>query len=237
MTSPRTLRPTGITAPLFLLAAIAALLVPATSAATESEVAELGAAVPSVSAEESAVELLSPPSESGCPGDPEQPFLPWGDNDTYTLAPGGSFEGSETDWFSEGGAYVAEGNEPWYVGGEEDNGSLVIPDGGSVTSVPVCITRDFPTFRVFGEGTRSSSARLRVESVFRDARGKVHSPRVGTLFGLLGSPEHGWQVSPTFPVIANLFLAPGQTGEVAFRFTAKGDWSLDDVYVDPRHRS
>src|SRR5690348_15727206 len=57
-----------------------------------------------------------------------QPFLPWADVASYTLNPGGSFEGGAPGW-SLDGASVSGGNEPFNVTAAGDSRSLSLPGG------------------------------------------------------------------------------------------------------------
>src|SRR5437660_9362793 len=60
-----------------------------------------------------------------CSGDvTSQPFAPWGDNASYTLAPGGDFESSALSWLHTGAAATVDGNEDFHVGGAGDSSAL-----------------------------------------------------------------------------------------------------------------
>ncbi len=160
-----------------------------------------------------------------------QPFAPWLDPASYTLDNGGSFEGGASGW-SLSGASVASGNESYKVGGADDSSSLSLPSGSSATSAPICVGLEHPTIRVFARNGGSPFASLRVDVLFEDAAGGVHSLTIGNV----GSTS-SWQPSPQMPVVANLLpLLPGEYTPVEFRFVPQGgNWSIDDVYVDPHH--
>lgn len=157
-----------------------------------------------------------------------QPFLPWADLASYTLAPGGAAE-SGAGW-SMSGASIAPGNEPWSVHAAGDSSSLSLPDGASATTGAMCVGIEHPTIRFFARPATALTGSLNVEVLFETAAGDVVSAPVATLTG-----TSGWSVSPVYPIAASLLpLLPGDRTAVAFRFSASGGgWSVDDVYVDP----
>ena len=113
---------------------------------------------------------------------------------------------------------MANGNESYDVGGDGDSHSLALPSGSSATSAPICVGLDNRTLRVFARNGGSPFATLRVDVLFEDAAGSVHSLTVGNV----GSTS-SWQPSVQMPVVANLLpLLPGQYTPVEFRFTPGG---------------
>lgn len=162
-------------------------------------------------------------------------FLPWLDLADYTALSRGDFERGAAGWSLDGGA-VANGNEPYRVGGANDSKSLALSSGGSATSPAICVGITHPTIRFFAKrrsGGLLSTATLGVDVLFETASGEVASLPIGAVAG-----DGSWQVTSPMPVVANLLpLLPGETTPVAFRFTAHGaDWSIDDVWVDPYAR-
>ncbi len=162
-------------------------------------------------------------------------FLPWLDVADYTPLAGADFETGARAWSLHGSA-VAAGNEPYRVGGANDAKSLALPSGASATSPTICVGITHPTIRFFAKrrsGGMLSTSHLRVDVLFETASGNVASLPIGLV-------ENGgsWQVTSPILVAANLLaLLPGETTPVAFRFTAEdGDWSIDDVWVDPYMR-
>jgi hypothetical protein len=160
-----------------------------------------------------------------------QPFLPWVDIASYTLNPGGSFEGGASGW-SLDGAQVADGNEPFTVTSATDSASLSLPSGSSATSAPICVGIEHPDIRFFASAS-TLWARLSVEVLFEDATGAVRSAPIGIVTG-----NTGWAPTVPFPIVANLLpLLPGNHTAVAFRFYASGgSFRIDDLYVDPYQR-
>jgi hypothetical protein len=159
------------------------------------------------------------------------PFAAWGDNNSYTLVPGGTFEPGARPWaLSSGASVVAAQNET------SDRNSLSLPSGSSATSPPVCTSIYDPTLRLFVNNSGATSSRLRVDALYPGLLGGVQVARLGELSG-----TSTWQLSPELQLTAtNLFatLSLSRTA-LAFRFTpegAGGQWQIDDVYVDPRMR-
>lgn len=177
-------------------------------------------------------------SAPSCDDQPlSQPFTPWLDYMNYTPLPGGNFEGSMRGWSMSGGAAVADGNATQHVGGGDDASSLAIPAGGSATSATICVGLQHPTVRFFAErrssGLLASLSTLQVDVLFELSTGTVASLPIGVV-------DNGGSWQPTLPMlaVANLLpLLPGDHTPIALHFTAHdGDWSVDDIYVDPYYR-
>lgn len=163
-----------------------------------------------------------------------QVFAPWGDRAQYELAPGGSFEAGQPAWALSGRASVVAGNEPWKVRGAADARSLQLPPGATATSPVMCVGIEHPTLRLFAKNNRALLSTLTVEVIFETSLGLKASLPVGLML-----PSGKWKPSPRFLVLANLLpLLPGEKTPVQFRVRSVGlgTWSVDDFYVDPRHR-
>ncbi len=165
-----------------------------------------------------------------------QPFAPWLDPASYTLAPDGGFEDGGSSWDLAGGSTVVSGNEPYHVRDRGDSNSLKVTSGSSATSSAMCVGIEHPTLRFFARNSGSPRSTLGVNVKFEDAFGNVHSLPIGVV-----NSNGSWQ--PTLPMVigVNLLpLLPGERTAVAFEITAYGmggDWRIDDVYVDPYRRS
>jgi hypothetical protein len=164
------------------------------------------------------------------------PFARWGDNNSYTLVTGGTFEAGGLPWVLSSGANVAAGDESYYVNASSDHNSLSLPSGSSATSLPVCTSIYHPTLRLFVNNTGSASSRLRVEALYPGLLWGVQVARLGDLSG-----TSTWQPSPELQLsVTNLFATLSlQRTVMAYRFTpegAGGQWRIDDVFVDPRMR-
>jgi hypothetical protein len=139
----------------------------------------------------------------------DQTFLPWLDSSWYEAAPNGDLE-SGTDGWTLAGASVVNGNDPFQDGSH----SLSIPSGASAVTPPICVDLAHPTLRFFAKG-----GTLLTVSVLFDG---LELP-VG-----VAAANLGW--SPSLPLlVAGNLLSDG----VRFRFTALGNWRVDDVFVDP----
>jgi hypothetical protein len=161
----------------------------------------------------------------------ERPFLPWADPAHYVLMPDGTFSARAAGWRLSGARVVAE-NEPYYVHGDDRPAALAVASGGSVASPAMCVGIQHPTLRFFARSTGSELASLRVEVLFEDAAGDIHSLPIGEV-----PARDAWAPTPPLPVVANLLaLLPDERTAIAFRFTPQGadsSWLIDDVYVDP----
>jgi hypothetical protein len=145
----------------------------------------------------------------GCDEQPlSRPFLPWLDLAWYTPVPDA--------WTLDDGAAVAADNGP--LGGAP---AVSLPAGSSATTAPLCVSLAHPTVRFFARNTGSRLSALAVSVVFDGGSLPV---------GVIGAGD-SWAPSPVLPVVANLL-----SRDVAFRFTpldARGEWTIDDVFVDP----
>ncbi len=176
-------------------------------------------------------------SAPSCDGQPlSTPFQRWLDYASYTPLPGGNFESAAAGWSLSGGAAVANGSESFQVAGPGAK-SLTIPSGGSATSPTICVGLEHPTMRFFAKrnsGGLLGLSTMRVDVIFESTLGLVSSLPIGVVL-----PSATWQPTLPMTVLASLLpLLPGQHTPVAFRFTPLlgGNWSVDDVFVDPYGR-
>lgn len=120
-------------------------------------------------------------------------------------------------------AWYTPVSDDWTVeGGAAADGSRVsLPAGSSATSGPLCVSLAHPTVRFFARNTGSRTSLLAVSVVFDGQTLPV---------GVVAAGD-SWAPSPVLPVVANLV-----SDEAAFTFTpldSRGEWTIDDVYVDP----
>jgi hypothetical protein len=165
-----------------------------------------------------------------CPGVTyTNPFVRWGDQNAYFLAPGGSFE-SASPWTLAKGARVVGGNEPYFLNAKTDAHSLLLPSGSSATTPAMCLAALSPHLRLVG-AVRNGSA-VHVDVYARGVLGLVRLP-VSANIRLSSS----WAPSGDVSLLLQNVLALTNLGKtsVVFRFSAIGSSTvqLDDVYIDP----
>jgi hypothetical protein len=168
-----------------------------------------------------------------------QPFAPWGDQAEYVPVPGGTFEPGSPSWFLSGGAKVVPGNETYDVSGPGAY-SLSLPAGSKVVSPPACTGIDHPNARMFVRNTGSPSSRLNVWASYPATLGLLPLFTHVYLGQISGSST--WQPSSLIHMGLLLnTLGSLDLGETVVSFTfapadSSGDWSIDDVYLDPACR-
>lgn len=164
-------------------------------------------------------------------------FTPWLDFADYTALAGGDFESGGGGWWMNGAASIANGNESFNVGGSGDTKSLALQSDSSATSPAICVGLEHPTIRFFAKrrstGLLASLSTLHVDALVEMADGAVVPVPIGVV-----ASGGSWQPTLPMAIVGNLLpLLPGEHTPVAFRFTAVGgDWSVDEVWVDPYGR-
>lgn len=168
------------------------------------------------------------------------PFSRFGDNNSYFLAPSGSFESSASGWALSNAATSA-GNESFFLNGTSDKSSLRLT--GSALSPGFCITRDDPLLRFTAKtvktaGSNGNYSQLNVSIIVRNAAGSQGKYFLGAV-----QPQGngGWFVLPQMHYgslfDSYLFGSDGLgTATMQIEFTVAGQggtWYLDDIYVDP----
>ena len=142
------------------------------------------------------------------------PFSQWGDNNSYYLAPGGTFEGTadQVGW-TLSGATLTSGNEPFFVNASADNQSLTIAGGGSATSPYFCVDNTMASLRFFAQQA-TAGGDLRVQALVQTSGG-VQTVSLGDLAD--GSTA-SW--AATQPIVGDTSGLPdGQKLSVALQFT------------------
>jgi hypothetical protein len=159
------------------------------------------------------------------------PFSQWGDQASYFLVPGGSFEGTadQVGW-TLSGATLTSGNEPFFVNTSGDQQSLTISSGGSATSPFFCVDNTMPDLRLFAQEV-SAGSDLSVSALVQTPSGVSTYP----IGDLADGSASSW--GPTAAITGNSAAIPdGSSLQVALRFSVPqnaGSWQIDDVYVDP----
>jgi hypothetical protein len=170
------------------------------------------------------------PLDGSCPEEPptSQPFLAYGDDDSYFLAPSGDFESAAPGWTLAGGAAL--------VASPAGTGTaLSLPPGATAISPPVCVTRSHVSARLFGQasdGPRRDRARISV-----DVAGPTGSITADKNIRV----EESWQPTRQFRLGASFFDLDPVTGttEIRMRFVTDGPATavLDDLWIDPKARN
>jgi hypothetical protein len=168
---------------------------------------------------------LQPRDDCALPAS-SQALLAQGDQDSYFLAPGGSFEGdSALNWYLADGARVAT------VANSDGttNNVLEIPSGGQAVSPVICVTVDCPHARIFARNVIGGDDVDFGVSYYRDgawskwkhtgnAKGKGKDWGLSGKLNIQPEKKDGYQ-------------------QVRFAFYGGGKDSLfqvDDLWVDPR---
>jgi hypothetical protein len=159
-------------------------------------------------------------------------FHSWNDQRDYVLAPEGGFEAGGQGWTLEHGAKVVAGNESFNLHSSSDRDALSLPAGSSAGSPPVCMAIDTPVFRMMARNTGDPSSKLLVTANYR-LLGLLHTQTVATVTA-------GSQWTPTEPqsTVLTLSTIVGTLipSSIEIRVTPldkKGNWQIDDLYVDP----
>jgi hypothetical protein len=159
-------------------------------------------------------------------------FGPWGDQHSYVLAPDGGFESGGLGWSLRGGARPIEGNESFRLHGAADTHSLALPAGSSATSPSICMSLDTPVLRMVVRNGGDPSSRLRVEAVY-SLLGLVRTNVVNDV-----SAGSAWKPSQELSVVLGLSTIVGTVipSSIQVRIVPldnRGQWQVDDFYVDP----
>ncbi len=165
----------------------------------------------------------------------EQVFAPWGDRHHYVLAPDGGFEADASGWSLSGGAKAVAGNEGYYLNDAADTRSLSLPAGSSAGSPPVCMSLDTPMFRMVARNTGDPTSQLRVEAVYK-LLGLVRTKAVSTV-----TAGSAWAPTKQMSTVLSLSTIVGTLvpSYIQIRMTpldSRGQWQVDDLYIDPYAR-
>jgi hypothetical protein len=162
----------------------------------------------------------------------KQAFSRFGDQRNYVLAPDGGFEAGGTGWRFAGGAEVVSGNESYNLNSASDSNSLALPAGSSAVSPPVCMSIDTPVFRMVARNTGDPTSQLRVTATYR-LLGLLQTRTVGTVTaGSSWTPTQPQSTLLTLSTIVGL-LIPSAIEIHITPLDSKGNWQVDDLYVDP----
>jgi hypothetical protein len=160
-------------------------------------------------------------------------FAQFGDDAAYSLAPGGSFEEGQHGWTFTGAA-VAPGNERFHLA--PGTHSLVIAPGGSAASPFVCVSSEYPSFRLVARQLSGGPEDdLAVSLRWINLLGVTVNTPVAELRG----GESQWAPTPVLQLGDTLPLwVPGTSLNLGLVFSSRGagTWAIDDVFIDPYSR-
>jgi hypothetical protein len=162
----------------------------------------------------------------------KQVFAPWGDSHSYVLASDGGFEAGGSGWALSRGAAVVAGNESYYLNNTADVASLSLPAGSTAASPPICMSLDTPLFRMVARNTGDPSSKLKVEAVY-SLLGLVRTNVVNTV-----TAGPNWAPAQPMSPVLGLSTIVGTLipSSIQIRITpldSKGQWQVDDLFVDP----
>jgi hypothetical protein len=162
----------------------------------------------------------------------KQVFSPWGDSHSYVLASDGGFESGAAGWSLKNGATVVSGNESYYLNAPTDSKSLSLGSGSSAVSPPICMSLDTPIFRMLARNAGDPTSRLRVEAIY-PLLGLVRTNVVNTV-----TASSSWAPTQQMSTVLGLSTIVGTLipSAIQIRITpldTKGQWQVDDLYIDP----
>ena len=135
-------------------------------------------------------------------------------------------------WTLTGGAKAVAGNESYYLNGAADRSSLSLPAGSSAGSPPVCMAIDTPVFRMMARNTGDPRSQLRVTASYK-LLGLLRTQTLGTVTaGSAWAPTEPQSTVLTLSTIVGTLIPSA----IEIRITpldSKGNWQVDDLYVDP----
>jgi hypothetical protein len=162
----------------------------------------------------------------------EQVFKPWGDNHNYVLAPDGGFEAGGAGWSLNNGAATVDGNESFYLNDASDSRSLSLPAGSSAVSPPICMSIDTPVFRFLAKNTGDPAAGLKVEATYT-LLGVLRTKTLSTV-----KSGSSWAPTQELSTVLTLSTVVGTLipSAIQIKITpvgSGGQWTVDDLYIDP----
>jgi hypothetical protein len=173
-------------------------------------------------------------ADAACPSNlTSNPFAQFGDNAAYYPAPGGSFESGAPGW-SLSRAAIVNGNESFGV--EGGSHSLGIEPNGVAASPWICVSSEYPSFRLFVRqlsGPSGASLKVSVRLISLLGVVSVNTTAAWVQNGSSWAPGPVLQLGSSVPA-----WLPGSSLELQLVFQPSGgaSWAIDDVYIDPYRR-
>lgn len=175
--------------------------------------------------------VLAPIAQGACPTSLGSPtFAQFGDQSAYSLAPGGSFESGTPGWSLSNSA-VVEGNESYNL--VPGSHSLQMGPNGAALSPWICISSEYPSFRLFARRVGGSGP-LNVSLQWLNLLGLGVNTSVAQLDG-----SGAWTPSAPLKLGSAVPLwMPGSSLQVrlSFQSMSTSSWAIDDVFIDPYSR-
>ena len=201
----------------------------------------------------SALALIAFPafaSAADCADEPSsQIFSIYGDDENYSLVPGGDFDYSTPGWIFKRAKpdsmdSLKRKNAP-HLSRDRDAKSLRMDPQSYAVSPPVCVSIRHPSFRLFAFKKGGGWGDLNVRLLYQTSDGDYSIIPVGSLDG---EDYRSWSLSPSLPLWSALPLAEDETAQVRLVFDygflptgdpepgVKNQWRIDEIYVDPYRR-
>ena len=159
--------------------------------------------------------------------DAEQVFAPWKDKGWYQLAPEGSLEGGGTGWTLQGGAALVADPEARNLDGVQEETAVSLPYGASATSPPFCVDATTPNFRFMLRNLGDDGGKLGVTVTYENTVDVIKARNSNVL-----ASDEAWE--PSRPLKLDTGKEPERVARITFTADdPKGDYLVDDLYVDP----
>ena len=152
-----------------------------------------------------------------------QALLAYGDENLYTLAPGGAFS-DPAGWELLGNASMGSADQA----DGSTGGVLNLPPGSQATSPPMCITVDYPTARLWARGL-DGSADVEFNVVYWKNGEWTKPKHTGNFKG----DKKGWGLSKEMKCNPEKHADWQQVRFVLFN-DGKSNVQVDNFWVDPR---
>ena len=153
-------------------------------------------------------------------------FAPWGDNNQYFLANGGTFESGATPWTTWGFARSSLGQNPFGIAGSGSR-SMRLPAWSGAQSPAICVFQNEESLR-FAYKAPFAGATLQVDIEVSGPQGYAATTTYVT------APTWRWDVTPIIDM-PSLRDANGQQW-ITITLTPLdmvGTWQVDDMMIDP----
>ena len=159
-----------------------------------------------------------------------QPFLNLRDNRHYTLTPGGDFNNpAGAGWQFFGGAHIVQ-----TAGPDGQGGTLDMPSGSTAVSPIMCVDMTYPTARLWAK-TITDDGDVTVAVSYAGTKTELKPQDVGHVKG----DHSNWKLSNDVQIKPELAGKAEGWRKVAFILAARGnrgDFQIDNFFVDPRMR-